>query len=348
MQAKQGAPVLQTNEDRQPCATRLLIVTPVYNDWESFGHLLRDIEVALPTPHYNVAIVAVDDCSNVGPATPILSGSIASVTVLRLTMNVGHQRAIAVGLVHADADASVDTVAVMDSDGEDVPRELKRMVDDSAHRSGKAVVAQRHKRSETRRFRMFYWVYTRIFRALTGNRIDFGNFSVLTREHVGRLVHNANIWNNFAATLIQAKIPIHRVPTTRGVRYAGRSHMNMVGLITHGLGAISVFTDAVFVRILIASLSVFATATLAVLVVIGIRVFSDLAVPGWTTNVLGFAVLLSTQAVMLPIMIAFLQLSNRSSFQNIPKEHAARLVERQYDLYRRHEPATSAAAADAA
>jgi len=44
---------------------------------------------------------------------------------------------------------------------------------------------------------------------------------------------------------------------------------------------------------------------------------------------------------MLPIMIVFLQLSNRSSFQNIPGDHAARLVERRYELYRR---ATSPAA----
>jgi len=34
-------------------------------------------------------------------------------------------------------------------------------------------------------------------------------------------------------------------------------------------------------------------------------------------------------------MIVFLRLSNRSSFQNIPGDHAARLVERRYELYRR-------------
>jgi glycosyltransferase involved in cell wall biosynthesis len=300
--------------------------------------LLRDIEIALPAAQYDIDIIAVDDCSNAQPAAPVLAGSIASVTVLRLTMNVGHQRAIAVGLAHADGERRAGTVAVMDSDGEDVPAELKRLVDTAAAEPGIAIVAQRFKRSETLGFRLFYWIYVQIFRALTGNRIDFGNFSVLTREHVGRLVHNANIWNNFAATLIQAKIPIHRVPTARGVRYAGRSQMKLVNLITHGLGAISVFIDAVFVRILLASACIFAVAVLAVIVVICIRLFTDLAIPGWATNVLGFAVLLSAQAVMLPIMIIFLQLSSRSSLQNIPADHAARLVERRYELYRRAEP----------
>jgi glycosyltransferase involved in cell wall biosynthesis len=311
---------------------------PVYDDWESFACLLRDIEAAMPASRYDIEIIAVDDCSNTSPVVPTLSGCISGVSVLRLTTNIGHQRAIAVGLVHADSEQHAGTVAVMDADGEDVPAELKRMVDAAAALPGEAIVAQRYKRSETLGFRLFYWFYVQIFRALTGNRIDFGNFSVLTREHLGRLVHNANIWNNFAATLIQVKIPIHRMPTARGARYAGRSHMKLVGLITHGLGAISVFSDAVFVRILLASFGVFAIAIIAVIVVICIRIFTDLAIPGWTTNVLGFAVLLSVQAVMLPIMIAFLQLSNRSTFQNIPREHAPRLIERRYQLYRRAEP----------
>lgn len=327
----------QSDSDGQHVPMPLLIITPVYNDWESLAHLMREIEAVLPAADYDVAIIAVDDCSNTSPAVPVLAGSISAVTVLRLTMNVGHQRAIAVGLVHADSIQGAGAIAVMDSDGEDVPAELRRMVDAAGASPGEAIVAQRYKRSETLGFRLFYLFYVQIFRALTGNRIDFGNFSVLTREHVGRLVHNANIWNNFAATLIQAKIPIHRLPTARGVRYAGRSHMKLVGLISHGLGAISVFSDAVFIRILLASVGIFGIAVTAVIVVICIRIFSDLAVPGWTTNVLGFAVLLSVQAVMLPVMIAFLQLSNRSSFQNIPREHAPRLIERCYQLYRRPE-----------
>ena len=94
----------QSDPDGQHIRNSLLIVTPVYDDWESFGHLLRDIEIALPAEQYDVEIIAVDDCSNAQPVVPALAGSIASVTVLRLRMNVGHQRAIAVGLVHADSE----------------------------------------------------------------------------------------------------------------------------------------------------------------------------------------------------------------------------------------------------
>jgi hypothetical protein len=111
--------------------------------------------------------------------------------------------------------------------------------------------------------------------------------------------------------------------------------MGLIGLVTHGLGAVSVFSDSVFIRILISSIIAFATAMAAVVGVIIVRFSTELAVPGWTTTVLGFAFLLSAQAVMMPIMIAFLLLNNRSSFQNIPLEHASRLIEESYVHYLR-------------
>lgn len=315
--------------------TRFTILTPVYNDWEAFGCLLQEIEATLPANRYDVQVIAVDDCSATAASVPALSGSISHVGVVRLKLNMGHQRAIAVGLVHVESLQTADKIAVMDADGEDMPLELERMIRASCEAPDTAIVAQRRKRSESLGFRIFYAIYTQVFRALTGSRIDFGNFSVLSMKHVTRLVHNANIWNNFAATLIIAKIPIRRMPTVRGKRYAGRSHMRFVSLITHGLGAISVFSDAVFIRILLASLVVLGAAVAGVILVVGIRLFTDLAVPGWTTNVLGFGVMLSVQAVMLPIMIAFLQLNNRASFQSIPREHAARLIDEVQELYRR-------------
>lgn len=318
-----------------PVLQHVTIVMPVYNDWESFARLTQDIEAAFAASDHIVDVVAIDDCSSTEPLMPSLGGCIRSIDVIRLTINVGHQRAIAVGLVHAEEQQATRLVAVMDSDGEDRPVELKRMLEEVARHPATAVVAQRQRRSEGLKFRTFYWFYARMFRLLTGHWIDFGNFSVLPRAHVSRLVHNANIWNNFAASLIQSKVRIHRLPTARGKRYAGQSQMNLVSLISHGLGAISVFSEAVFVRILLVSMTLFAGSVLSAVTVFLIRMFSSLAVPGWTTNVLGFAVLLSVQAVMMPIMIAFLLLNNRSSFQNLPKEYASRLVERSYRLYER-------------
>ncbi|MEO9132241.1 MAG: glycosyltransferase, partial [Sphingomonas sp.] len=94
----------QSGSDGQHARTELVIITPVYDDWECFAQLLREIEVAMPASQYDIEVIAVDDCSTMAPAVPTLSGSISGVSVLRLTTNVGHQRAIAVGLVHADSE----------------------------------------------------------------------------------------------------------------------------------------------------------------------------------------------------------------------------------------------------
>lgn len=323
--------------ERNSTPTNVLIVTPVFNDWPAFGRLLEEIEAALPAADYDVRVLAVDDCSGAEPLPVRLGGSIERVDVIRLAMNVGHQRAIAIGLAHSRDIGDDVPVAVMDCDGEDAPADLKRLIDHLPASAGQSVVAQRSKRSEGLGFRLFYWIYRRVFRLLTGQHIDFGNFCVLRSAHVDRLLHNANIWNNLAATLVQAKFPLVGLPTTRGRRYAGQSSMNLVSLITHGLGAVSVFSDAVFVRIIIFSSAILASSVLLALTVFGIRLLTHLAIPGWTTNVLGFVLLIAMQAVMLAILVAFLQLSGRAAFTPGPKDHARRFIDAVDRIYERPE-----------
>jgi glycosyltransferase involved in cell wall biosynthesis len=312
---------------------RLVIVTPVYNDWESFKFLVRDIEVAMRDGHYSVEILAIDDCSTeAAPSALETSGFISGISVVRLAANVGHQRAIAIGLVQAAKRDDVETVAVLDSDGEDRPTELRAMADIASNSPEVTVVAERKKRSEGLVFKAFYKVYTHLFGLLTGKLINFGNFSVLPMAHVRRLVHNPNMWNHFAASIVHMRLPLRYVGTVRGRRYAGSSKMNFVALILHGLGAISVFSDAVFVRVLIFSSIALVLSVSGAGVVLGIRLFSDLAVPGWATTVLGLALLVSMQAVMMPIMLAFLLLNSRASIQALPKDHAANLIERSHAM----------------
>jgi hypothetical protein len=148
--------------------------------------------------------------------------------------------------------------------------------------------------------------------------------------------------------MIKSKIPIRYVPTVRGVRYAGQSKMNFTNLVLHGLGAISVFSENVFVRILLFSSVVFACALLGGGTVLAIRVSTDLAFPNWATTALGFAFLISFQAVMTPIMIAFLLLNSRSAIQPAPKDHVLSMIEDMRELLpARPEPVNIRPAAEA-
>jgi hypothetical protein len=94
--------------------------------------------------------------------------------------------------------------------------------------------------------------------------------------------------------------------------------MNFVGLVAHGLGAISVLSEAVFIRILFASLALLLLSVGLALAALYIRFFTDLGLPNWATTVLGFALVISIQALMMPILMAFLLLNNRATIQPLP------------------------------
>lgn len=300
--------------------THIAIIMPIYNDWESFSQLIAEIDHSLDDHDISFSIIAVDDGSRTSLTTEITFGiAIQAVEIVRLATNLGHQRAIALGIAAAEEKSDLDYVAVMDSDGEDTPSELKRLVREAVTRKEEVVVAQRRRRSEGWVFRLFYFFYRVIFIALTGQRIDFGNFSVVPRRYLKSLASSPFTWNNFAASLLRQGAILHRVPTARGSRYFGRSKMNFIGLVAHGLGAMSVFSEVVFIRTLLASLCILTLSIVVAACVIGMKVLTDLAIPGWTTNVLGFALLAAMQAAMLPVMMAFLLLSNRSGAQTTPR-----------------------------
>src|SRR5262249_57945423 len=95
------------------------------------------------------------------------------------------------------------------------------------------------------------------------------------------------------------------VPTTRRGRLAGRSKMNLVSLILHGLTAMSVYTDTIFVRILLVAVFVAAAAGLGIAAVVGIRTATDLAIPGWATVAAGDLLIILLPPPLLLVSLPF-------------------------------------------
>ncbi len=103
----------------------VLFVIPVFNDWASFATLLTQLDRALVEDGLRATVLGVDDGSTIADRFSSLIAdsfqAIERVHLLRLRRNVGHQRAIAIGLAYAHAHYVADMVVVMDSDGEDTP-----------------------------------------------------------------------------------------------------------------------------------------------------------------------------------------------------------------------------------
>jgi polyisoprenyl-phosphate glycosyltransferase len=157
---------------------KVSIVIPIHNDLPSLTALLAQLAHNFALAQESIRIVVVDD----GSSPPIVATGLTppdrmSVELLTLKRNVGHQRAIAVGLAYEAAQDRCDIIAVMDGDGEDRPEDLSRLIAQVRSTSGASiVVAERTRRSEGLRFAVSYHAYRLLFLLLVGERIRFGSF----------------------------------------------------------------------------------------------------------------------------------------------------------------------------
>jgi polyisoprenyl-phosphate glycosyltransferase len=299
----------------------LAILIPNFNDWESLRLLLPEIDRAIAGSEADlgrqVSVLIADDAST-EPMPQDWPGqnfsALDSVEVLYLRSNQGHQRAIALGLYHLHEFTDAQAVVVMDGDGEDRPEDLPDLLSAFAAGEGSEVVfAARTKRMESLGFRLCYRAYRLIHRAMTGVVVQVGNFSVVPRAAMARLMAVPDLWNHYAASVYRARLPRRLVPLPRGRRLAGKSKMNFVSLLIHGLSAMSVFSDQVSARLLTAAVG-FAVVAMGLMgVTAGVRWFTDLAVPGWATFTVGLLLVLVVQSLSFATLFAFLIAGRRSS-----------------------------------
>ena len=312
---------IQKSEGRQ-----IAVVSPVLDDWDSLGALIRDIAALPELAADHVTIIAVDDGSREQRRfqPEHLSGCVKAVVILRLKSNQSHQRAIALGLAHVYREMPGTMAIVMDSDGEDRPCEIPALL--KAHNASPdaIVVARRRKRSEGLQFRMGYFVYKALFLVLTGRVIAFGNFSLIPSDLLPRVLFNANVWNNFAATVLRSRVPIHFLDTERGKRYFGASKMNFTSLVAHGMSAISVFSDIVITRIIIGvalATGLVATAVGGIVVTKVLEAvfhMPEVLIPGFATNVVLSLVNILATLLMIALMVILSLLAGRSQASALP------------------------------
>ena len=306
-------------------APRLVVLIPIYNDWAAAGRLIEDLSAQFHGARAEASVLLVDDGSTQSGAPELGAGSLP-VQVLRLKRNLGHQRAIGVGLAWLAEHWPCDAVVVMDGDGEDDPADAVRLVHHWEELGRDTIVfAERTRRSEGLVFRASYLAFRVVHRLFTGLGVRVGNFSVLPFARLRALVTVPDLWNHYAAAVFVSRLPFVALPTTRAKRLAGHSSMNFPALVMHGLSAIAVFGEIVSARVLLATLAGILVTTVALLAVVAIRLFTELAIPGWATFTAGLLLLLLVQGVMFSILFSFIMLANRKG--------AAVILGRDYHLF---------------
>ena len=278
---------------------QLTILTPIFENRAASKFLFADLFEKFGAACF---VVAVDDGSVRDPVEKSdLQEQGLNGVVIRLRRNVGHQRAIAVGLNYV-ADHRPDyPCVVMDSDGEDRVATIELLQDELDEQQLDAVVAARKSRVASVTFRVFYVFYTLLFGLMTGQSIRFGNFMILSPKGIKRLVAMNELWIHIAACLLASKLRVKNLSIARGPRYSGQSKMNFSSLALHGLRAFMVFAEQVLVRVGIACAAISVLSVIGMFASVSLK-FMGLATPGWFSISLGVMLLVLLQTGALTLM----------------------------------------------
>jgi polyisoprenyl-phosphate glycosyltransferase len=228
---------------------KIIILIPVFNDWESLIKLISEINENIKD-YKNISfdLMIVNDASTIKQPKLIKPSNINSIQIFNMKENRGHARCNAFGIRYIKKNKEFNNLILMDGDGEDRPVEIKNLINQSIDKPNISIVAKRIKRSEGPIFQLLYQIHKIITYVFTGKNINFGNYSCLTNKDVEKLNSVASLWSSYSGTLKKIIPEFDEIDSIRGKRYFGPSKMSLLKLLMHSFAIIAVFKYQVFLR----------------------------------------------------------------------------------------------------
>ena len=228
---------------------KIIILIPIFNDWKSLKKLLIEINESIKSfDDINFECLIVNDASTIQPQELNKPSNFESLEILNMRENKGHARCNAFGIRYIFQKKKFDYLILMDGDGEDRPEEITNLVEKIKENPNLSVVAKRIKRSEGSFFKFLYQMHKIITLVFSGQNINFGNYSILTKSDVGKLHSEASLWSSFSGSVKKNIKTFNEINSIRGLRYYGPSQMSLLKLVIHSLSIIAVFKYNVFLR----------------------------------------------------------------------------------------------------
>jgi glycosyltransferase involved in cell wall biosynthesis len=205
------------------------------------------------------------------------------VRVIHFVRNFGHQAAVQAGLAHARGDA----VVLMDSDMQDAPEAVPRLVD--KWRAGYDVVyAIRTHRKERLPKRLLFAAFHRLLARIASVRIpvDAGIFGLVDRRVAQEIVAMSERDRYFPGLRSWVGFRQTGIEVERAARYDDRPRVSLSGLVR--LAKTAVFSFSSFPLTIFYGIAGLATAIFVALGSYSVysKLFTDLAIPGWTSHIL--------------------------------------------------------------
>ncbi len=228
---------------------KIVIITPVYNDWESFVKLIKEIDKVISNfKNISFKLIAVNDGSSEKVPEIQLPPHINTVEILNMKINQGHAISLANGIKYALNNYEFESLILMDADGEDRPVEISDLINKANELKNISIVAKRVKRSEGPIFTILYNLHKILTFIFTGKLMNFGNFSLITKKDAEIIIRDPTIVYCFSSTLKNKINKLGNINCIRGKRYFGPSKMPLIKLIIHSFSIIAVFKMRVFIR----------------------------------------------------------------------------------------------------
>tara|TARA_B100000767_G_C19721541_1_gene517504 strand:+ start:262 stop:1134 length:873 start_codon:yes stop_codon:yes gene_type:complete len=228
---------------------KIIILISIFNDWKSLKKLINEINENIKDyKDINFECLIVNDSSTIDQPELNKPINIKSLKVLNMKKNKGHARCNAFGIRYVLKKEIFDQLILMDGDGEDRPIEIKSLVDKILKNPNNSVVAKRIKRSEGPFFQSLYQIHKFITYIFTGKKINFGNYSCLSKQDVEKIHSKASLWSSYSGTVKKYLKNLNETNSIRGSRYYGPSQMSLFKLLIHSFSIIAVFKYQVFLR----------------------------------------------------------------------------------------------------
>jgi len=218
-----------------------IFLLPLYNDWKSLQRLLKEINFQLKKLKEKADVFVIDDNSKdkVKINTQKLK-NIKKVNVLKLSQNLGSQKAISIGLRYIKNLNLRSIITVMDSDGEDDPKKIPEMIGYAKKNKDFVIVSCRSKRNEGFIFNILYKIHKYITYLFTAKLINFGSYSSFNSKNLKKILSNKSSWFAYSSALSR-NCKLIKLFADRKKRFYGKSKLSLTGLFLHSLRVNCVF-----------------------------------------------------------------------------------------------------------
>lgn len=285
--------------------SKLSILIPVFNDEDVLDELSNRLMCVLPLLSDQFEIVLVDDGSNDGSWTKIEALRKINPTIvgIKLMRNFGQQNAIAAGL---DC-VSGDIVVIMDSDLQDKPEDISKLIEALKHNDASMAIAKWRTRKESfiKLFasKLFYLVSQKITNI--NHQPGLGVFRAIRKEVIDELKKYQEKTSTTLSLLYWIGMDYVVVELERDERFAGKSGYNLKKMLKLTMDRIFSFSmfpirAAIYTGLTISMLSFI----LGVFFVI--RYFMGMVAPGWTSTIVLLLFLFGINFMFLGIIGEYL------------------------------------------